>query len=163
MDLHGTLARLTRHPVFKEWHAKNPNYFLAHAFVMLDEPNKGIWQIGFYNLEKERMVTFIASETEVQRTEEQEVLKGEAAIQPLKTEEVKLSVEEALKISKQCYDENYKKEPSIKQFFIIQHAEGHNLFNITYFTQSLKTINIKIDAGSGKIIKHSAQSLAEFA
>src|SRR5574341_2411664 len=163
MDRHDTLAKLTRHPVFAEWHKENKEYFLAHAFVMLDEANKGIWQIGFYNPEKERMITFIVSDKGVQHTEEQEVLRTEAEIQPLKAEEVTHSVEDALKTAKKCLEENYRGETPIKEFFIIQHAEGHSMFNITFFTQSLKTINIKIDAKTGKIFKHSVQSLAEFA
>jgi uncharacterized membrane protein YkoI len=163
MDLHETLAKLTRSAVFKDWHKKNPAYFLAHAFVMLDEANKGIWQIGFYNPEKERMVTFIVSDKEVKHTEEQEVLRTEAEILPLKAEDVTHSVEDALKTAKQCLQENYRGEIPIKEFFIIQHAEGHAMFNITFFTQSLKTINIKIDAKTGKIFKHTMQSLAEFA
>ncbi len=161
MDLHKTLAQLTRSAIFKDWHAKNKEYFLAHAFVMLDEPNKGIWQIGFYNTDKERMVTFIVG-TDIQNTEEQEVLKETTGIQQLNPEEVKLTVEDALKDAKACLQENYRAEIPLKEFFIIQNAEGHTLFNITYFTQSLKTINIKIDTKTGKIIKHSMQSLAEF-
>jgi len=162
MDLHETLAKLTRHPLFIEWHEKNKEYFLAHAFVMLDEANKNTWQIGFYNAEKEKMVTFILSDKVVQHTEEQEVLRSEADIQPLKPEEVTHSVEDALNTTKKCLEENYRGEKPIKEFFIIQHAEGHAMFNITYFTQSLKTINIKIYAKTGKIFKHSVQSLAEF-
>src|SRR5574341_1949174 len=163
MDLHETLATLTRTAVFKDWHKQNSQYFLAHAFVMLDEANKGIWQIGFYNPEKERMITFIVSDKGVQHTEEQEVLRTEAEIQPLKPEEVAHTVEDALNTAKKCLEENYRGEKPMKEFFIIQHAEGHAMFNITYFTQSLKTINIKIDANTGKIFKHSMQSLAEFA
>jgi len=162
MDLHETLARLTRSPIFKEWHSKNHNYFLAHAFVMLDEANKNTWQIGFYNAEKERMVTFVITGANIQHTEDQEVLKESAVIQPLKPEEVTLTVENALKTAKDCLEQNYRGEKPMKEFFIIQHAEEHSMFNITYFTQSLKTINIKIDAKTGKIFKHSMQSLAEF-
>lgn len=162
MDLHETLARLTRNSIFKDWHVKNKDYFLAHAFVMLDQPNKGIWQIGFYNAEKERMVTFVVSETDIQHTEDQEVLKETTGIQPLKPEDVTLTVEDALKTAKICMQENYRAEIPLKEFFIIQNAEEHTMFNITYFTQSLKTINIKIDAKTGKMIKHSMQSLAEF-
>jgi hypothetical protein len=163
MDLHKTLAQLTNSAVFKEWHAKNKEYFLAHAFVMLDEANKNTWQIGFYNEKKEKMVTFIVSSTGIQNTEEQEVLKESAVIEPLKPEEVTLTVEDALKTAKQSLQENYSAEKPLKEFFIIQNAEGHTMFNITFFTQSLKTINIKIDTKTGKIIKHSMQSLAEFA
>ncbi len=163
MDLHETLARLTRNSIFKDWHSKNKKYFLAHAFVMLDEANKGVWQIGFYNAEKERMVTFVVSDTDIQHTEDQEVLKETTGIQQLKPEDVTFAVEDALKTAKDCLKENYRAEIPLKEFFIIQNAEGHTMFNITYFTQSLKTINIKIDAKTGKMIKHSMQSLAEFA
>jgi len=159
MDLHTIIAKLTRHPVFKEWHEKNKEYFLAHAFVMLDEANKNCTQIGFYNPEKERMVSFFVTAA-VQKTDEQEVLRSEGTIQPLKPEEVKLTVEEAIKIAEKCFKEY--KEQAIKHFFIIQNTEGHTMFNITYFTQSLKTVNIKIDASTGKIIKHSVQNLAQF-
>lgn len=160
MDLHETLAKLTRHPVFKEWQEKNKTYFLAHAFVMLDEANKNCMQIGFYNPDKQRMVSFFVTDA-VQKTDEQEVLRSEGEIKQLKPEEVKLTVEEAIKIAEKCFKEY--KEQAIKHFFIIQNTEGHTMFNITYFTQTLKTVNIKIDAGSGKIIKHSAQTLAQFA
>ncbi|MEM3153987.1 MAG: hypothetical protein QW165_00265 [Candidatus Woesearchaeota archaeon] len=163
MDLHETFAKLTRNSVFKEWRKENTAYFLAHAFVMLDEANKGTWQIGFYNPDKERMVTFVVSDKEIKHTEEQEVLKSEADIHPLKPEDVTLSIESALSTARQCLEQNYRGEKPLKEFFIIQHAEGHAIFNITYFTQSLKTINIKINAKTGNIFKHNMQSLAEFA
>lgn len=162
MDAQATIAALTRSAIFKEWHAKNKEFFLAHMFVMLDEPNKNTWQIGFYNPEKERMVTFMMTENVVQQTEEQEVLKTAAQIQPLPIEDVKLTIEDALKTAEQCFKENYSAEKPVKQFFIIQHAEEHTMFNITYFTQSFKTVNIKIDAKTGKVFKHSLQALAEF-
>lgn len=162
MDLHETLAKLTRSAVFKDWHAKNKEYFLAHAFVMLDEANKGVWQVGFYSKEKERMVTFIIAGDSVKHTEEQEVLRTEGEIAKLNPEEVKHPIEEALKTAKECLKENYRGEMPVKEFFIIQSAEEHTMFNITYFTQSFKTINVKIDSNTGKIIKHSMQSLAEF-
>ncbi len=160
MDLHETLAKLTRHPIFREWHDKNKSYFLAHAFVMIDEANKNSMQIGFYNPEKERMVSFFVDDS-VKKTEEQEVLRSEGEIKQLKPEEVKLTIEKALEIAEKCFKEY--KEQVIKHFFIIQNTEGHTMFNITYFTQTLKTVNIKIDAGNGKIIKHSIQMLAQFA
>lgn len=163
MDIHKAIAILTRSAIFKEWHEKNKEFFLAHAFLMLDEANKDTWQIGFYHPEKQRMVTFILTGTSVQHTEEQEVMRSEAEIKLLQIENVKITVDDALKEAKNCFTENYKGEMPLKEFFIIQNAEGHTIFNITYFTQSLKTINIKINAADGKILKHDRQSLAEFA
>lgn len=163
MDVHKALADLTRHVIFKDWHKENQDYFLAHAFVMLDEPNKNTWQIGFYNTNDQQMVTFILDGQSVKKTEGQEVLKSEGDIKPLKPEHIKLSVEDALAKATQCYQEHYKGEPHIKHFFIIQNIDGQHLFNITYFTQAFNTINIKIDAETGDIIKHTKQKLAAFA
>lgn len=161
MDLHEALAKLTRHSLFKEWQSANKNAFLAHAFVMLDEANKDTWQIGFYTKETERMVTFVVSST-VTHTPEQEVLKSDGEIEKLDAAAVKLSVEDALLAAKKCYAENYGKEITFKQFFIIQTIDHAPTFNITYLTQSFKTVNIKINARDGKILKHSVQALAEF-
>lgn len=162
MDFHATLARLTRHPTFTDWHNSNKDAFLAHGFLMLDEANKDTWQIGFYNPKTERMTTFHVSPDTVKKTEDQEVLKKEGDIEPLQPEHVKINAEDALQTAKTCFAEHYKGEKDIKHFFILQNTEGHHLYNITYFTQSLKTINIKIDAQTGDIIKHSKQDLAMF-
>lgn len=163
MDIHKALADLTRHHAFKEWHNEHKDYFLAHAFVMLDEANKNTWQIGFYNEKEQRMISFILQDQDVGKTDTQEVLKTEGDISPLQVEHIKLTVEDALAKAKEVYQEHYKNELPIKQFFIIQNTEGHHMFNITYFTQSFNTINIKIDAETGDVIKHSKQQLAAFA
>ena len=163
MDIQEALARLTRTTIFKEWHEKNKEYYLAHAFIMLDEPNKNTWQIGFYNSSKERMVTFMLTGNDVQHTEDQEVLKKEGTIEKLNPSEIKIHVQQALDTAKECLQKEYKGQTPLKEFFIIQNAEKHHMYNITYFTQSLTTINIKIDAGTGKIIKHTSQKLADFA
>lgn len=162
MDFHEAIAKLTRHPLFKEWHSSNQDFYLAHAFVMMDEANKDIWQIGFYNKKKERMVTFLLSPGKLEKTQEQEVLKSGAEIKELNTEQVKLDIPEALEKAKGCFKENYKNAMPLKKFFIIQVIEGHPTFNLTYFLQDFKTVNIKIDAGTGEIMKHSIQKLAEF-
>ena len=162
MDLHEALAKITRHPLFVEWHKNNPTSFLAHAFVMLDEANKNTWQIGFYNPDTHKMVTFVLEPGSVKRTDEQEILEGKTPISKLDVEHVKLSVEDALEKARECFDENYGAQSAIKHFFIIQELEGKAVFNITYLLQSFKTVNVKIDAASGEVIKHSIAALADF-
>ena len=36
------------------------------------------------------------------------------------------------------------------------------IYNITFFTQSFKTINVKVSAITGKVIDHSSQDLMGF-
>jgi len=162
MDFHKAIHTLTTSLSFKDWHEKHPKTFLAHGFLMLDEANKNTWQIGFYDEEHQRMTTFLVTGTKVEHTDEQEILQGSAPIQELKPSEVTLESSKALEIANNCIKENYKGEIILKNFFIIQHNEGETIYNITYFTQAFKTINIKISAKNGAILKHNIQALAEF-
>lgn len=162
MDFHSMLSTLKQSAEYKDWLAEHRDYFLAHAFVMLDEANKGIWQIGFYSPEKELMETFVMDNGKISILPAQEVLKSEGKLQELDLGAVKITVEEALAIADKCKQEHYKTELVAKQFFILQHLDSGMAYNITYFTQSLKTINVKVSSIDGKIVSHNLQALAAF-
>jgi len=161
MDFHEVLAKLTNHTIFKDWNKGHKESFLAHGFMMLDEENKDIWQIGFYNPESSKMTTFIVGKT-IEHTAEQEVLESGAPIEKLPVEEVKVLPEKALALAKDLLKKEFAKEIPIKEFFIIQHIDKQTMFNITYFTQSFKTVNIKIDARSGEVVSKNIQALMDF-
>ena len=162
MEFHEVLKQVQRTEEFQTWKKDHENYFLAHAFVLLDEPNKDIWQIGFYNSEKEKMATFIYDKGSISIVPDQEVLKTGDSIKPLLQEDVKLTVAEALEKAKEVMEEHYKGKQVMKTFFIIQHIEDRSVFNITHLTQGFETINIKVSTIDGKIVKHSVSRLAEF-
>jgi len=161
MDFHASLAKLTSHAIFREWHKKHQENFLAHGFMMLDDANKDVWQIGFYNPNNSKITTFIVGKT-IEHTAEQEVLESGAAIQKLPVEEVKVEPQKALATAKEILEKDFAREIPIKEFFIIQHIDKRTVFNITYFTQSFKTVNIKLDAGSGELISKNIQALMDF-
>lgn len=162
MDFHKIISQLHKSREYTEWKKNHPGFYLAHAFVMMDEPNKDILQIGYYNDKTDRMATFIISPDKICVVADQEVMKAEQHISELDAEKIKLTAEEALKIAEKFLAENCKKEPIMKSFFIIQKLEGMPMFNITYLTSGFKAINIKISAADGKIIKHSAGVIAQF-
>jgi hypothetical protein len=162
MDFHKTLSQLHKSKEYAEWKKNHSDFYLAHAFVMMDEPNKGIIQIGYYNDKTDKMATFIVSPDKISVVPDQEVMKAEQRIGMLDAGKIKLTIAEALKTAKNCLDEHYKKEPIMKSFFIIQELEGMPMFNITYLTSGFKAINIKINAIDGKIVKHSAGVIAQF-
>ena len=56
-------------------------------------------------------------------------------------------------------EENYPKQLLFRNFVIIQMFEGRAVYNITFFTRSFKTINVKLSAENGEIIKHSLSDL----
>ena len=147
---------------FKEWKESHPDFYLAHAFVMKDQGNQEVWQIGYYDKKTNKMETIVKQGESLEFVPEQEILKASQEILPLNPDDVKIDPNKAAETALGCIKENYSKEPILKSFFIIQHLEGATIYNITYIAQTFKTINIKVSATDGKIIKHSCEKLADF-
>lgn len=162
MELKDVLKRLESSSEFNEWKKSNKDCFLAHAFVMLDDLNANIWQIGFFDAEKNLMTTFIVEPSAIKVIPDQEVLKSDVEIVPLDCDKLVVSVAVAMNLSTSLLRREYSAQKIVKSFFIIQQHNGLPVYNITFFTQAFKTINVKIDAVDGKILHHSLASVAEF-
>jgi hypothetical protein len=165
MKLKENLERLGANSEFKEWKESNPGYVLAHAFVMIDEANKDIWQIGFYSEKEDKMATFMLEPNDIRMAETTEIFKDpNAKILEVNPEDVKISVEDAMDRANNFRLENYPKNTVMKTFFIIQNLnpEGQ-VFNITFVSQEMNTINIKISTKDGKVVKHHISSLMDMA
>ena len=163
MDFHAALSKVTCNVLFRSWHSKHGDFFLAHAFMMLDKENEGIWQFGFYNPSEKKMTTFILDKSSVEKTSSEGILETGSPISELDPSSIVISAPDALKKADDRFISEYKRELPLKKFFIIQVVDSIPVFNITYFTQSFKTVNIKIDAREGKLVNESIQSLVEFA
>ncbi|MEM4247241.1 MAG: hypothetical protein QXR48_03355 [Candidatus Woesearchaeota archaeon] len=163
MELKEVLSMIEKSNEFSEWRKTHEKAYLAHAFVMMDEANKDVWQIGYYDAEKSLMSTFVVAPDKIAIIPDQEVFKARQKILELKPEEVRLSVKEAMEKAEKTRNEKFKNELPAKTFFIIQDIEEHGpVFNITYFTQTFKTINIKLSTKNGKIFHATCQALAAF-
>ena len=62
-----------------------------------------------------------------------------------------------MKIFEEIKAEKYSAEQIMKTIVLIQNVEG-NIYNLTGLTQSLKTLNVRIDM-TGKIREDSCQGL----
>ena len=162
MELKDVILLLEQNNQFKQWQKAHTAYFLAHAFVMLDEFNVDIWQIGFFDAQKNLMTTFFVEKSEVKIIPDQEVLKSDIEIVPLKINEVKISSLEAMKIACDVFKKEFANVNVIKTFFIIQQIKDAAVYNVTFFTRAFKSLNVKIAAVDGKILHHSESSLANF-
>jgi len=159
MEFKKLITEIESMPAFKEWKKTHEGFYLAHAFVM---PSDNVWQIGYYDKESNKVDTITKLGDEIKIEPAQEILKASQEILELNPEDVKISVKEALEKASECIKENYSKEILLKHFLIIQHLEGETVYNITYVTQSFKTINIKLSTIDGKMVKHTLEKLADF-
>ncbi len=158
MEFHDALKHLEKSKEFVDWRKEHKG-FLAHAFKLLDEANADTWQLGYYD--GSTITTFVVSARFIEVIANQEILKSEHAIEELDVSNVKVSSEAALKTAREYHILHYAREMTLKQFFIIQKLPIGVVYNITFFFQSMKTLNLKIDAHSGKIVQESFQSLME--
>jgi hypothetical protein len=162
MELKDALHALTTGKEFKDWKKTHGESVLAHAFVLLDDANKDAWQIGYYTPSPESITTFVVSTKFVEVIPDQEILRSEAKILELKPGEVTLAHEQALKLGTEFRVLHHPREIPLKTFFIIQQTPEGAIYNLTFFFQSMKTLNLKLRASDGKALSHSIQTLMEF-
>jgi len=147
---------------FQKYKNKNQDIFLAHVFYMIDEVNKDIVQVGYYNKKTEKIVTFVMEKGKICTNPEEQVFKEQkTVINPIELSRVKINIEEALKIAEELRNEKYKDQLPIKRIAILQHLPLGQVWNITYVTQAFKTLNIKIDSKTKKIVSDKLVSIVE--
>ncbi|MBI4151094.1 PepSY domain-containing protein [Candidatus Woesearchaeota archaeon] len=158
MEFKDALMHLEKSKEFVSWRKEHKG-FLAHAFKLLDDANADTWQLGYYD--GSTITTFVVSARFIEVIPDQEILRSEHAIEELDVTHVKISSEDALKTAREFHQLHHPREMTLKQFFIIQKLPSGVVYNVTFFFQSMKTLNVKIDAASGKVVQHSFQSLME--
>jgi len=173
MLLKTAVKKIESSKVFKDFKNRNPDFYLAHAFTIIDKIQQD-WQTGYYSRTKDKVVVFmIGKETQsrksagmpkekllsITRSQEEEVFKkpGER-VKKLDLKKVKINLEKAIDISEKLLKKKYPAEIVTKTIVILQHLETE-LYNLTLVTKSLNIINIKIDANNGKVLHESRQSI----
>ena len=125
------------------------------------KPNCKDLQFGFYNPESDTITSFKLEE-EIKIVEEEKIFRKEKAkIKELKLEEIKINLEQAVKLIEKLIGEKYKGEQKQKAIVILQVLENPT-WNVTYLTKGFNILNVKIDAISGKILSEKIQSAISF-
>ena len=162
MEIIDLINRLEKSKEFKDWKEKNKESFLAHVFKLLDDANKDDWQIGYYNKD-DTITTFIITPNEIKIAETENIFKKpEAKIKELDRKKIKIDITSALQTAEKIQTTEYKQETPFKIITILQKLDLGQIYNVTYVTQTFKVLNLKIDSGTGKVLKKSLKSIMEF-
>jgi len=151
---------------FKAWRKDNQDAYLAHAFVMLEDLKdvtvleKLAWQVGYYLPKDDMIAVFMIDEDVVSRAPDSEIFKKESnAVDKLDLEKIKFDIREALDKTMDVLDEKYKAHMPDKIIVILQSLDSTQLWNMTVVTRSFHMINIRIDTGSGEVVKETINSI----
>ncbi len=163
MEILKTIKKIENSPGFKEWREKNKDAYLVHIFRMLDEPNENIWQIGYYDAETDKITTFVSEKDSIRIIPEQEVFKEKKhQIKELDIEKVKIDFDDALNAAQELRKNEYPRETPLKTIVLLQNTKLGDVWNITFFTNSFKALNVKISSEDCKILEHELSSLMQF-
>lgn len=161
MEFQDIVKELENTQEFRDWNLEHPDAYLAHIFIMMDEANKGFYQVGYYDLNTDSISTFVVGKGTVEVIPDQEVAKTGGVVNPLDISQVKNTTKEITESADKVRQENYGKLPFIKAFFVIQSLDDSQIYNVTYLTQDFKTINVKLDMAL-TVISHDCKALADF-
>ena len=164
MDLKTTLDKLKKSKEFEQWKKENRNTFFSYAFKILKEASFDGWQIGLYNKGNDKMTTFSVTDNQIVINQEEEVFKKpDTKVNKISIEKLKLPLEKILERAEAFKGKKYPKEIEEKTIIILQNLDNFgNIWNITYITKALNTLNIKVDAENGKILQHKLSSIFAF-
>ncbi|MFC2134548.1 hypothetical protein ACFLTH_08020 [Bacteroidota bacterium] len=157
MLLKVAIKKLEESKEFKEFKKENPEFYLAHAFTIIDKIQTD-WQIGYFGNKHEKVVVFMVGKEISQSAEEEVFKKPEDRVKKLDMNNVKIDLEKAFEICEKLLEEKYKGEIINKTIAILQNLETE-LYNITLVCQSMNLINVKIDANNEKILHESRESI----
>ena len=159
-DLIKSIKNLENSKEFKDYKNKNKNSYLTSAFLMTDIDN---WQIDYYNPTTRKLTSFLIRDKIKVKPESQALQEDNKTINELVINKIKIDYNKAIKIVDKFNKDKYPKEIPNKKIIVLQNLENYNhVWNITYITNSFKTLNVKINAVNGEIVSESLSSLINF-
>ncbi|MBN2142276.1 PepSY domain-containing protein [Candidatus Woesearchaeota archaeon] len=155
-----TISRVEKSKEYEEWHAKNPDFYLAHAFTMLDEKHpRYAWELGYYSPSRDKLVV-VETEPSIAMRPEEDVFKKDGRVAKLSLSEIKIRVADAMKICDDLVKSDYSSQVVNKRIILVQNQPKH-VYNVTLVTHTFSILNVKIDAGTGEVLGHKLQSIMD--
>lgn len=164
MDFKQALKGLENNSKFKSWKKNNKNSYFSYAFKIPQEMKEDEWQLGFYNKKNDKIATFAVKGSNIEIKPEEDVFKKEdMKVNEVQLNKVKLTFDNALSKANEFQEKNFPKDKSVKTIAIMQNLpELGNIWNITYVTETFNTLNMKIDATTGKVLENNLSSIFSF-
>ncbi|HIH31742.1 TPA: hypothetical protein HA235_03470 [Candidatus Woesearchaeota archaeon] len=160
MDINNIVKAVESSEAFKNI---DPDHYLVHIFRMMDSTDSDDCQVGYYLKKSDKVTVFEYDKGDVKSTEPQEAFKEKKIILPLRLENVKMSVDDALTKTDEIVKNNYPSQMLLKAIVLLQNIPDFGLiWNMTVITHTFNVINIKINAETSQVIRHSMESLLQW-
>ena len=164
MELKQAFEKVSKNKEYWDSIKENEDIFFSYALMTMEKNEASPWQLGFYNKATDKIMTFVVGKDEIAAQKEEEVFKKPGMeVKPIEMEKAKLKFDEIIKKAEKFKKEEYPKEAISKTIAILQNLQGFGtIWNITFVTDSFKTLNMKINPENGEVMHHNLESLMNF-
>jgi len=164
MDLKPACKKLEESADFRKWKKEHKSAYFSYAFKIPQEMDLKEWQLGYYDKKRDRITTFVVGENNIKIRPEEEVFKKDGMeVNGIQIDKVKITFDSAIGKANEFQQKNFPKDRSVKTIVILQNMPNlGNIWNITYITETFNTLNMKIDASSGRVLEHNLASVFSF-
>ena len=152
-DVKSALEKLESSDEYAAWKASHDDAYLTHVFAMLEDESI-LWQVGYFDTADNLIYSFeVADEIRLNDPEPPFGPEG-TVVEKIDLEDVKVPFADALEIVSGLQHKKYAAHKPLKKIIILQVIKDFGLvYNVTYVTETFKTLNIKIDANSGNVVE----------
>ncbi len=146
---------------YNQWRLKDPDSYLSYLFTVIEENQKPIWDVGYYNPNSKSVIVFSVRTEGVFLHDEAKAMNTKEAYK-LESDKVKIDDQEAYEILSKLKEKKMPKSQIIKTVCILQQNNTTPIWNMTSITNDFKTWNVKIDASNGKVLDEKPIKLFDF-
>lgn len=164
METKKILGQLQESKEFRDWQKKasNKKCYLSHIFYMIGK-NKEECQIGYYDRKKNEITSFEVGNDIRISSVERPFKPDEMKVNEVDLKKVKIDFNDAILIVENLQKTKYPSEKPIEVIAVLQNLDGFGtIFNVTHVTQSFKTLNVKVNADNGDILRDELVSIIQF-
>ena len=158
------LASLQHDSLFQSWKKQHPDSYCTHFFCQISPEcvPKTPWEIGFYDSHTGKITVFAELPKGFEIKPADDVFrKDQAEVEKLEWEQVKIFVDEAMSRCQELMPQKFPSEKLGNGFLILQTFNGVTVWNFSFITQTLKFVNVKINANTGQEESHDTINLVE--
>lgn len=152
------LNSLKKSVAFTSWKKEHENSFVSHFFAPISPEfkQKDSWEIGYYMIDSQKVTTFMQEKEEwnLKSSDQLVAHTGTEDVTKLDLSSVKISFEDALIKIRNLIEKEFPGNIGIlgEGFCILQQYKGAVLWNVSFITQKMTMINIKISAVSSEFV-----------
>lgn len=154
------LSLLQKTDSFQNWQEEHSKSFLCYFFRQLgnDFQAKTYWELGYFNLQDEKITVFAhqGDSNFIIRLEEEIFKMERTRVDALDIKKVKFPYSQAVVLLKEKVPSLFPKQKIRNGFVILQTIAGKTLWNVTFMSESLQFLNLRIEAENGGINSYQA-------